>query len=86
MKTVFTFLTVFLFLNVHAQAVNKAGTLDSSFGVNGEVITNYQNEYAVAYNAALLKNNTLIVTGQAGLNTYNDTAGILLLNYFTDEH
>jgi uncharacterized delta-60 repeat protein len=39
MKTVFTLSVIFLFLNVHAQTQNKAGTLDSSFGDSGKVIS-----------------------------------------------
>jgi len=81
MKTIL-FSFIFCLINVCLSA--QPGTLDSSFGVNGKVITNYPNEHAVAYDAALLKDNTLIVTGEAGMNTYNDTAGILLLNYLPD--
>ncbi|HEY2727939.1 MAG TPA: hypothetical protein VGI61_12245, partial [Parafilimonas sp.] len=39
MKTVFTLLAIFLFLHVDAQTQNKAGMLDSSFGVDGKVVT-----------------------------------------------
>src|SRR2546423_4365988 len=35
MKTVFILSAIFLFLNVHSQTFNKAGTLDSSFGKQG---------------------------------------------------
>ncbi|MEP6466113.1 MAG: hypothetical protein ABJB05_07390, partial [Parafilimonas sp.] len=41
MKTVFTLFNIFFVLNVHAQTLNKAGTLDSNFGENGFISSSY---------------------------------------------
>jgi uncharacterized delta-60 repeat protein len=71
MKTVFTLSVIFLFLNVHAQSVNKAGTLDSSFGVNGVVTTDFNNGVDEAYAVALLPNKKILAAGIATINHQN---------------
>jgi uncharacterized delta-60 repeat protein len=71
MKTVFTTFVIFLFLNVNAQKANKAGTLDSSFGVNGVVTTDFDNSVDEAYAVVLLPDKKIIAAGIATFNHQN---------------
>ncbi|MEP6465561.1 MAG: hypothetical protein ABJB05_04620, partial [Parafilimonas sp.] len=85
MKIVFTLFAISLFLNVHAQILNKAGTLDSSFGINGKIITPFYNNELIVWDAAMQKDNKVVLSGEGSLILSDDTlSGISVIRYQTN--
>ncbi|MBV9962184.1 MAG: T9SS type A sorting domain-containing protein [Parafilimonas sp.] len=63
MKIVFTLSAFLLLFTINAQSQNKAGTPDSSFGVNGKVTTSWP-KYSLQCSAAAPQNDgSIIATG-----------------------
>ncbi|MEP6466778.1 MAG: T9SS type A sorting domain-containing protein [Parafilimonas sp.] len=63
MKLYFTICSVFFFLMLQAQQINKAGTLDKSFGVDGKVLTS-SDLYPLQCTAVSLQSDgSIIATG-----------------------
>ena len=59
MKLVFTICGLLLLINVFAQS----GTLDSTFGKNGKVITSYEDGYALITDGVKQSDNKIVVAG-----------------------
>jgi uncharacterized delta-60 repeat protein len=82
MKTVFTLTTFLLCLSAYSQNQNKAGTLDSSFGVNGKVITSSELGYLEITAATHLSDGSIIVAGNDG--SLDGLGGMLAMKYSPD--
>ncbi len=81
MKLLFTAFTILLFSI--AQAQNKAGTLDKSFGVNGKVLTSSATAYLDASaGAAATKEGNIIVGGS--ISSLGEADGYFALKYSAD--
>ncbi|MBS1744964.1 MAG: T9SS type A sorting domain-containing protein [Bacteroidetes bacterium] len=63
MKTFFTLLSFLFFSVIYAQTQNKAGTLDSSFGTVGKVLTSSPTGYLVCEAAASQSDGSIITAG-----------------------
>ncbi len=81
MKLLFTVFTILLFSA--AQAQNKAGTLDKSFGVNGKVLTSSQTAYLESAGAAATKEGNIIVGGSIS-SAGEEGNGFFALKYAVD--
>ncbi len=81
MKFLFTALTILLFSA--AQAQNKAGTLDKTFGTNGIALTSSQTAYLQATaGAAATKEGNIIVGGS--ISSLGEADGYFALKYSAD--
>jgi uncharacterized delta-60 repeat protein len=78
MKMTFTLIALFSFSLLHAQ---KAGTLDSSFGVDGKVLINSGNYYSYAIDNAVLQQDDKVI--QVG-NYEPVQANFLAMRYMPD--
>jgi len=81
MKTVFTLIAILLCLSVSSQQ-NKAGTLDSSFGVNGKVITSSELGYLDITAATQRSDGSIIVAGDES--SLDGFSGMLAMKYSAD--
>src|SRR6478736_3887760 len=68
MKLTFTLIALWFSVLLHAQ---KAGTLDSSFGINGIVTTDFNNNVDEANAVVLLPNKKILAAGTAYTNHQN---------------
>ncbi len=80
MKLIFTLIVLFFYCLLNAQ---KAGTLDSSFGVNGEVVTSFDSASVTVYKGLIQPDNKIIAVGQyeSTLPPYN---GFFAVRYIPD--
>ncbi|NNV57010.1 T9SS type A sorting domain-containing protein [Limnovirga soli] len=74
-------LTLIAFVCIACMYVSVAqpGTLDSSFGQNGKVITSFNNDVSICYGSATQKDGKIIVVG--GGNIDNGQGGFLAVRY-----
>ncbi|MBS1744735.1 MAG: T9SS type A sorting domain-containing protein [Bacteroidetes bacterium] len=63
MKRIFTLITVLFFIITNSQSQNKAGTLDSSFGIDGKVLTSFDGHYLGCTTSAVTNEGNIIVAG-----------------------
>jgi hypothetical protein len=64
MKLTFTLIALCSYCLLNAQ---KAGMLDSSFGVDGKIVTPFYGNTLVIKDASLQKDNKLLVSGSGSL-------------------
>ncbi len=78
MKITFTLIVLCFSLELMAQ---KAGTPDSSFGVDGKVLTSFPNSFPDCATAATLSDGSIITVGTITFSNGIDTGGFLALKY-----
>jgi uncharacterized delta-60 repeat protein len=82
MKIVYTLIALCFSILLNAQ---KAGTLDSSFGVDGKVITTYNSGTTIPWDAVMQKDGTIVMSGEGDMQTEADTtSGLIAVRYKSD--
>ncbi len=81
MKLLFPLCTMLLFFNLQAQQINKAGTLDNSFGTKGTVLTSSPTSYLQSAAVAAQSDGSIIAVGNT---SSNDSAGFFAIKYSLD--
>ncbi len=80
-----TFTLIVLFFSVELIAQNKAGTLDKSFGVNGEVVTSFDSASVTVCKGLIQPDNKIIAVGQyESIPPAPPVAGFLATRYMPD--
>ncbi len=79
MKIICTLIALCSYCLLHAQ---KAGTLDSSFGNSGKVLTSSSTGYLDCTAAALTSNGSIVASGDVSF--VGETGGFFAMKYFAD--
>ena len=82
MKYIFSLISILCFFITQAQ--NNAGTLDSSFGNNGKVLTSFLNSYAECRASAETKAGDIIAAGRISAIDNSFEAGLMAVKYSAD--